>query len=52
MILMANNTNNIRSSTTITTSNRPNNSPLPSTSVQSSQRDNRDLLHPRVRIKY
>ncbi len=46
---MANNTNNIRSSTTITTNSRPNNGPLPSSGLHSSQKDNRDLLHPKVK---
>ncbi|CAF3849307.1 unnamed protein product [Rotaria magnacalcarata] len=44
---MANNTNNIRSSAIITTNSQPNNSPLPSSGVQSIPRDNRDLLHPK-----
>ncbi|CAF1659598.1 unnamed protein product [Rotaria magnacalcarata] len=47
MLLMANNTNNIRSSAIITTNSQPNNSPLPSSGVQSIPRDNRDLLHPK-----
>ncbi len=50
---MANNTNNINSSTTITTNSRPNNGPLPSSGPPHSiQRNNRDLLHPKVRIRY
>ncbi len=45
---MANNTNNIRSSSIITTSSRPDNESLPSSRTQSIPRDNRDLLHPKV----
>ncbi|CAF0798631.1 unnamed protein product [Rotaria sordida] len=44
---MANNTNNIRSSTITTTNNQSNNSPLLSSGVHSIQRNNRDLLHPK-----
>lgn len=52
MLFMANNTNNIRSSTTITTNSRTNNGILPSSGSQLNQNDNRDLLHPKVQIKY
>jgi hypothetical protein len=52
MIFMANNTNNIRSSISITTNSRPNNSSLPSSGSHSLPRDNRDLLHPKVKIIY
>jgi hypothetical protein len=50
MILMANNTDNLRSSITATTSSRPNNGPLPSSGGQAAQRNSRDLLHPKVSI--
>jgi len=52
MIFMANNTNNIRSSISITTNSRPNNSSLPSSGSHSIPRDNRDLLHPKVKKFY
>ncbi len=50
---MANNTDNLRSSitATTTTNNRPNNGTLPSSVAQSVQQNNRDLLHPKVRFK-
>jgi hypothetical protein len=47
---MANNTDNLRSSITATTSSRPNNGPLPSSGGQAAQRNSRDLLHPKVSI--
>ena len=49
---MADNTDNIKSNkpTTTTTTSRPNNGPLPSRGAHPNQCDNRDLLHPKVRI--
>ena len=53
MILMDNTTNNIKSSTTVSTNSQPNNNyPLSSSGVQAVQRDNREFLHPKVRIQY